>query len=269
MAAGAIAPVVAGGILVPKLSLPVRLGLLVAGTTLPLILFAAGMILRNYEEDRRAANLRVLETVRSIRLVLDAEVQRMTGGLQVLALTNALRAGDFENFRRIALGFLDQYGKDGVILVADRGGRQLFSSVTTDTASLPMRNNRDIVEKVFSTKQPQYSDLFVGAAKEQPIITVEVPVIRDGNVIYDISFSPPIGMFQTIVEKQRPSGDWTISIFDRQGVNFARVPNPDATIGQRGIDASKPRLVEHLNGHTGVLGTRVHLKEPLASQRRI
>jgi two-component sensor histidine kinase len=60
-----------------------------------------------------------------------------------------------------------------------------------------------------------------------------VPVIRDGNVIYVISFSPPIGMFQSIVEKQRPSGDWTISIFDRQGVNFARVPNPDATIGQR------------------------------------
>src|SRR5215472_9567952 len=105
---------------VPKLSLPVRLALLVAGTTLPLILFAAGIILRNYEEDRRAATQRVLETVRSIRLVLDAEVQRMTGGLQVLSLTNSLRNGDFDSFRRIALGFLEQYGKDGVVLVADR-----------------------------------------------------------------------------------------------------------------------------------------------------
>ena len=88
-----------GGVFVPKLSLPVRLALLVAGTTLPLILFAAGIILRNYEEDRSAARLRVLETVRSIRLVLDAEVQRMTGGLQVLALTNSLRNGEFESFR--------------------------------------------------------------------------------------------------------------------------------------------------------------------------
>ena len=216
----------------PKRSLPVRLALLVAGTALPLILFAAGIVLRNYEEDRKAATQRVLETVRSVRLVLDAEVQRMTGGLQVLALTNSLRSGDFESFRRIALGFLDQYGKDGVILVADRDGRQLFSSVTTDTASLPTRNNREIVEKVFATRQPQYSDLFVGAVKKQLIVTVEVPVIRDGNVIYDVSFSPPIGMFQTMVEKQRPSNDWTISIFDRQGVNVARVPNPEATLGQ-------------------------------------
>ena len=116
----------------PKLSLPVRLALLVAGTTLPLIIFAAVIVFDNYEQDRKDASQRVLETARSIRLVLDAEVQRMTGGLQVLALTDTLRNGDFEGFRRIASGFLDQYGKDGVVLVADREGRQLFSSATPD-----------------------------------------------------------------------------------------------------------------------------------------
>jgi two-component sensor histidine kinase len=211
----------------------VRLALLVAGTTLPLIIFAAGIVFNNYEQDRRDATQRVLETVRSIRLVLDAEMLRMTGGLQVLALTNSLRSGDFDNFRRIALGFLDQYGKDGVVLVADREGRQLFSSVTPNVAALPPRNNRDIVEKVFATKRPYYSNLFTGAVKKSLIVTVEVPVIRDGEVLYDISFSPPIEIFQAIIEQQRPAADWTISIFDGEGTNFARVPNPQATIGQR------------------------------------
>ena len=119
------------------------------------------------------------------------------------------------------------------MLVADREGRQLFSSVTPDTASLPPRNNRDIVEKVFATKRPQYSNLFIGAVKKQLIVTVEVPVFRDGEVLYDISFSPPIEIFQAIIEKQRPSEDWTISIFDGEGINFARVPNPQETIGKR------------------------------------
>jgi hypothetical protein len=103
---------------VRKLSLPVRLALLVAGTTLPLIVFATAIVFHNYEQDREAASLQVLQTVRSIRYVLDAEMQRMTGGLEVLALTTSLREGDFGNFRRIALGFLDQYGKDGVVLTA-------------------------------------------------------------------------------------------------------------------------------------------------------
>src|SRR6202140_4843112 len=218
---------------VPKPTLPVRLALLVAGTTLPLIVFATVIVFSNYEQDRRNASQRVLETVRSIRLVLDAEMQRMTGALQVLALTNPLREGDFEAFRRMAQGFLDQYRDGGVVLVADRSGRQVFSSVTSDTANLPLRNNRAIVEKVFATKRLQYSNLFLGGVKKQPIITVEVPVFRDGEVVYDISFSPPVEIFQGIINAQRPSRDWTISIFDRDGINFARAPNPQEAVGKR------------------------------------
>jgi hypothetical protein len=57
---------------VPKPSLPVRLVLLVAGTTLPLIIFATVIVFNHYEQERKDASQRVLETARSIRLVLDA-----------------------------------------------------------------------------------------------------------------------------------------------------------------------------------------------------
>ena len=217
----------------PKPSLPVRLALLVAGTTLPLIMFAVGIVFHDYIQDRAEATQRVLETVRSTRLTLDAEMQRMTGGLQVLALTDTLKSGDFESFRRIAAGFLDQYGKDGVILVSDREGRVLFSSLSPDTASLPLRNNREIVERVFVTGRPQYSNVFEGAVKKTMIVTVEVPVFREGDVIYDISFSPPLETFQYILETQRPSKDWTLSLLDGKGVVFGRVPNPKETVGKR------------------------------------
>jgi two-component sensor histidine kinase len=230
---------------VPKLTLPVRLALLVAGTMLPLIVFAVGIVFHNYEQDRKDATQRVLETVRSLRLVLDAEVQRMTSGVQVLALTDSLRNGDFNAFRRMAQGFLDQYGKDGVVLVADRQGHQVFSSIAEDTESLPLRNNVAIVEKVFSTARPQYSNLFIGSVKKRPVVTVEVPVIRDGKVIYDVCFSPPIDIFQTIVEKQRPSRDWTITIFDGDGINFARVPNSGDVVGQRASPSLEAEIARH------------------------
>jgi two-component sensor histidine kinase len=237
---------------VPKPSLPVRLALLVAGTTLPLIIFAAVIVFNNYERDRTAASLRVLQTARSIRLLLDAEMQRMTGELQVLALTDPLRRGDFESFRRIAAGFLDQYGKDGLVLVADREGRQLFSSVTSDNATLPLRNNRKIIDQVFATRSPHYSNLFVGAVRERPVVTVEVPVVRDGEVLYDICFSPPLRLFQALIDEQRPSLDWTITIFDGDGVNFARVPNPQDTFGKR---ASPSLYAEMFHGPEATLQT--------------
>lgn len=203
-----------------------------AGTTLPLILFAGGITYFNYEKDREQAAARVLEAVRSMRIALDAEVQRMVGGLQVLSLTNSLRNGDFEGFRRVAEGFLEQYD-GGVLLIADRDGRQLFSSVTNDASSLPLRNNLEMVKRVFETGKPAFSNLFRGSVRDSQIVTVEVPVFKDGQVIYDISFAPPLSIFQRIIEAQRPSAAWTISIFDGKGINFARVPNPEATIGQR------------------------------------
>ncbi|WIW49780.1 sensor histidine kinase [Bradyrhizobium sp. 62B] len=204
---------------------------------LPLIVFAVGIAVYNYQQDRGDATRRVLENVRSMRLVLDSEVQRMTGGLQVLALTNSLRNGDFESFRRIALGFVEQYGKGGLVLVSDRKGRLLFSSATDDTASLPARGNLAIVERVFANKSPQYSDLFTGAINGRKVLTVEVPVFRDGEVIYDLCFSPPISIFQDLVEKQRPDQLWTVSLVDTKAIVFARVPNPSATIGKQASGA--------------------------------
>jgi two-component sensor histidine kinase len=237
---------------VPKLSLPVRLALLVAGTTLPLIIFAVVIVFNNYEQDRKDASQRVLETARSIRLVLDAEMQRMTGGLQVLALTDTLRNGDFRGFRGVASGFLDQYGKEGVLLVADREGHQLFSSATPDSTNLPLRNNREIVEQVFATKSPHYSNLFLGSVQKRSVVTVEVPVLRDGDVLYDVSFGAPLEIFQAIIEKQRPSRDWTISIFDGERINFARVPSRQDTVGTR---ASPPLAAEMFRKREATLPT--------------
>jgi two-component sensor histidine kinase len=214
----------------------------VAGTSLPLIIFAAGVVFHDYIKDRREATQRVLETVRSVRLTLDAEMRRMTGGLQVLSMTDALRSGDFARFGSMASGFLNQYGKDGVILVADRDGNILFPTFEPDGAMPLRRNNLAMVDKVFATGQPQYSDLFYGVVKKKWIVTVDVPVLRDDKVVYDISFSPPLEMFQSMVEKQRPNGDWTVTLLDSDGVVFARTPNPESTVGKRASPSLYPAL---------------------------
>lgn len=214
-----------------KLSLPVRLVLLVAGTMLPLIILATAVIFRNYEKDREEATKHVLETARGIRLTLDAEMRRMTGGLQVLALTNALRDGDFKSFSEMASGFLDQYGKNGVILVETSAGQPLFASSTPTASALPPPDDHEIVEQVFATRLPQYSNTFFGPAKDELALSVEVPVFRDNQVVYDISFSPPLAIFQSLVETQRPSPDWTVALVDGKGLVFACTPHPEATLG--------------------------------------
>jgi len=228
--------------LIRNVSLRMRLALLVAGTTLPTILFAAGVVYLNYMHERQAAFDRVLETVRGIRLVVDAELQGITSGLEVLAASYSLKLGDLDRFRESVDAFVKRFPEGAAVSLASRDGRQLFNSNVAPGEPLPRRVNLTSIDEVFRTGRPTYSNLFVGSVLRRRIITVSVPVFRDAAVVYELSFNPPLALFQDVIQRQRPDDDWTISIFDGQGVNFGRVPNPEQTVGQR----ASPTLYAHL-----------------------
>ncbi len=213
-------------------TLPVRLAILVAGTMLPLIAFSGTIIYSNYLQDRKDAQERVLGLTRSLQQVLDREMQGMVSGLTVLASSRALRDDDLESFRRGANAFVQQF-KGASLLVANAEGRILFSTTFEPGVPIPQRSSRPNRDVVYKTAKPTFSPLFIGAVTNTPIVTVTVPVIRDGKVVYDLSFNPPLSVFQQMVEQRSPGPDWTVSIFDQTGVNFARIPNPERTVGQR------------------------------------
>jgi two-component sensor histidine kinase len=215
-----------------SLSLRLRLAILVAGTILPLIGFAAAIVYQHYRQDQRDAFARVLQNTRSIQLVLDREMQGIVSGLTVLAGSDSLSRGDFEGFRSRAKAFLAQFPDAPSIVIGDRAGRQVFNSSRPPGEALPPRVRRESREQVFQIGKPVFSELFTGSVSNRPIVTVTVPVFRDGVVVYDLSFDPPLEIFQRIIEQQKPGEDWTLSIFDQQGVNFARVPNPQGTVGR-------------------------------------
>src|SRR5215831_1384046 len=214
-----------------SLSLRVRLAILVAGTTLPLIGFSAATVYQHYRQDQREAFARVLQYTRSIQLVLDREMQGIVSGLTVLAGADSLARGDLEAFRARVRTFVAPFPDHPSVVIGDREGRQIFNSAVAPNEPLPPRTRRESRDVVFRTGKPAFSELFIGSVSKQPIVTVSVPVFRDGEVVYDLSFDPPLAIFQRIIDQQKPSGDWTISIFDQKGNNFARIPNPETTIG--------------------------------------
>jgi two-component sensor histidine kinase len=235
-----------------KLPLRLRLPLLVAGTTLPLILFAAGLVYFKHVQDRAAAVDRVFDTVKSIQLVLDTEMQGITHALEVLANSRALQNDDLAGFRNNADAFLRRYPTSAISL-ANADGGQILNTRVPAGRSPPPRVNLESIKTVFRTGQPAYSNLFMGSVAKRRIVTVSVPVIRDGKVLYEISFNLPFDMFQQIIQRQRPSDDWTMSIFDRAGTNLARLPNPGETIG---LKASPTLLPTLLSEKEGKLSTR-------------
>jgi len=204
----------------------------VAGTTLPLILFAGGLVYLNYVHDRDAAADRVLEAVRSIRLVLDREMQGITSGLQVLALSPALGRNDFEGFRTEVESFRSQYLPSMALSLAEPSGKQILNTGLPPGTALPMRANKEALDRAVSTGRPAFSRVFTGAVTGRMLLAIDVPVLRGDRVVYSLAATVPMENFQTIIQQQQPNDLWTIAIFDQAGVNFARVPNPEKTIGR-------------------------------------
>src|SRR5215207_8603129 len=110
-----------------SLSLPLRLVFLVAGTTLPLILFAAAIVSLNYEADRKEAGARILEVTRSMMLVVDRELHSTIAALRVLALSLALQHDDLNAFRQQAGSFLRDLPDAANLVLADLSGRQVLN----------------------------------------------------------------------------------------------------------------------------------------------
>ncbi|MBV9346354.1 MAG: sensor histidine kinase [Pseudolabrys sp.] len=209
---------------------------------LPMIAFAATLVYLDYVRDRDDAFDTVLQTIRGVRLELDREIQETTARLQVLALSPALQRGDFAAFHAELQTYLKQFPGTSVLSLADASGRQIINTRRPADTALPPRGNMEALEQVFRTNRPAYSKLFTGNVSREPLLTVQVPVLKDGQVIYDLATAVPIGNFQQLLRDQNLGPQWTLAIFDQSGTNFARLPNPEQTVGKR----ASPSLMNEL-----------------------
>jgi two-component sensor histidine kinase len=231
-----------------RLPLRFRLAVLVAGTTLPLIFFSADIVYLNYEANRQNASDRILEFARAMTLNVERELQSTTAALQALALSRALRAGDIEGFRPQAEEFLQHQRAGANLVLIDRNGRQILNSAAPAGTPLPVVNAIDAVRTVFATKRPVVTNYRISPVLNRPIVSVDVPVTRGDQVIYDLSLNPTIELFNDIIQQQRPPERWVVSVFDASGVHVARTPNPDRFVGSKASDSLFPSLMTKPEG---------------------
>ncbi len=204
-------------------SLHVRLALLVAGTVLPVLLLAGFIVYSGYERTRGEAAERVLQITKSGIAAVDRELQNQLSALQVLALEPELAEGDFEEFRDDAERFI-QVREGYVVAISDAKGTHVFNSRRRGT--LAPWVNRDAFDVVMKTKKPAVSNIYVGGVTNEPTFTVNVPVMRGGEVAYVVGYSPPREIYFEILRRLALPDGWVVSLYDAEGHHVARQPRP-------------------------------------------
>jgi two-component sensor histidine kinase len=238
--------------LIAKQSIPLRLGFLVTGMVLPLTVFAAVLVYYNYEGNRRTAYDRILQIARGVATNIDAEFRAAIASLEVLALSEALERDDLAAFRKQAEHFVTQHFPQSNVVVSDASGQQLLNTAVPEGTLLPRYVRMEALRRVIENGDPQISGLLFGPVLRRNIVVVDVPVWREGKVIYDLAASLPLSIFTNTLLRQRPEPDWTIAVFDHAGTVIARSRDSEQFVGK---PASPSLYAALMNQFEGALDT--------------
>lgn len=215
---------------------------LVLAVLLPAALAAALLIVYSYERQHANIEQGTLATARALAQAVDRELASGRTALQALATSPYLAAGDLAAFHRQSCEALPEMPGNNVV-VSDASGQQLLNTLRPFGESLPRHANQGQLRRVFETGRPVISDLYIGAVTRRPLVGIDVPVRRDGQVVYDISMGIFPDRLGEILRRQELPPGWVGAVFDSRGTIVARTHDADRYVGQKGA----PALVERMS----------------------
>ena len=211
-----------------------RLAFLVLATLLPVLAFAAFMIVYNARDDRIQYEHQLQETTRVTMLAIDTALSNQITILATLSHTGELRSRNWHAFYNLAKSAIaDQ--PDARMGVYDPSGHIILSTFVPFGTDLNMSGSPDAVRNVVTTKQPYITDLFVGAASKEFVIAVYVPVIENGVVVNVLSIAVPPGFVSNILRSQVRANGGVGAVFDREARLIGRTRREDQFIGHKAV----------------------------------
>ncbi|HSN19796.1 MAG TPA: PDC sensor domain-containing protein, partial [Usitatibacter sp.] len=169
-----------------SLSIRAHLALLVLAAIAPAVLVAAGLLVSEQRNDRERLERDSIATARAMVHAIDREIVSLTAAAEVLATSRRVQMGDLSAFREQAEQVVAKR-IGATIVLSGEDGRQLLNTLRAPGTRLPMHGNPEQLRKVFASGRPVVSDLYVGGVLGRPVMSVDVPVVRDGKVVYDLS----------------------------------------------------------------------------------
>jgi two-component sensor histidine kinase len=226
----------------PTQSLRRRLLVLVAGSIFPVLILTTAIVMQGYTRAEQAAEERVLQITRSTIAAVDRELQNRIAALEILALSPALQTGDIGAFRNDVQRFLSRDEDGAGISLSDASGQQLLNSNAAPGEVLPPRTDIEATRSAFATQKPYVSNMYLGHFSKRPIFSIDVPVMRDNQVVYNLTFISPRAPFTNILQQLNLPRGWIISIFDRNAHHVARLPS----LNEAEISSASSTLRPHL-----------------------
>jgi PAS domain S-box-containing protein len=206
--------------------------LLVFASVVPLVCMGVVRESLNYIDDRNRTYEGLLTIANGTAVAIERDLQLRVTALETLAMSPALQQGDLDGFGTEAKAFLMRQSNGAMLGVADADLDVLRSYGLDASHSIaPKQKLADLRRSVFEFGRPVVMDLNLGALSHELDFTIDVPVFRDGSVVYDLFLRLGPTVLQDLVADQRLGPATAISVTDGAGLVVARIPDARRYVG--------------------------------------
>ncbi len=225
-----------------------KLTIVVLSCIMPATLGLCLLVFQFYENVRSQLERDALQTVRALTAAVDRDLSICANVALALATSHDLAVGDLSAFQAQATSLLRDGFLGSTFVLSDESGQQVVNTARRFGEPLPRQGNPDLLRQVFETGKPHISDIFLGSVQKRPLVSVDIPVWRDGKVRYDLSVGIlPERLGKVLSEQRLPPGR-IVAIFDTKGVIVARTHMADKFVGQKGAPAVIEKIQQATEG---------------------
>jgi diguanylate cyclase (GGDEF)-like protein len=199
----------------------------------------------SFERERAAAYQDLLSRVRSMSQLMDEQLLHVQNGLELIATaSNEIDEHNLKNFYGILQESQRKLTSTNGLILFETNGNMLLSTLSSFGTPLPVSSSVERIQRVARTGQPQITPIFTGKLSGKEVIAIDVPIQRNGKVVYVLSASFLCTQINQLLLKQNFPPEWIAVIYDSTGVIAARTLNPEQSIGKE----VAPTLLDWLDG---------------------
>ena len=141
-----------------------------------MLVFSAWMVNHYSMAEREATEQQARWYARDLSKSIEHELRRVADQLNTLSQSRSLLGGDLENLYRRAAHAASIF--KGTMVVRDGAGQQLINTRVPWGTALPVSALPQEARDDLAAGRTHISDLYIGAVKQQPVVTVTIPIME-------------------------------------------------------------------------------------------
>ncbi|HET8564349.1 MAG TPA: cache domain-containing protein, partial [Candidatus Binatia bacterium] len=168
------------------------------------------------------------ERARILALAVDQELVSALHTLQALATSEHLDSEAFAEFHRLSVRVLTSQSEWKTIILYDLSGREIINSLRAFRVGSPHRTaERERFDQVVRTWKPVLGANFMIVPGKEPVVTVLVPVLRDGKLKYVLATAIETTIFDHLLTQRKIPFDWVATVVDQNKNVVATTRSPE------------------------------------------